>query len=56
MSQLHEPPVVLGGHVHTYRGHIPTSEIYIPLPGEYVPTYRVSHGTSHVMTYGPCYP
>ena len=48
VSQLHAPPVVLGGHVHTSRGHIHTS-------GAYVPTYGVSHGTSHTMIYGPYY-
>ena len=48
MFQLHVPPVVLGGHAHTSRGHIPTS-------GTYVPTYGMSHGTSHAMIYGPYY-
>ena len=48
VSQVHVPPVVLGGDGHTSRCHIPTF-------GVYVPTYGVSHGTSHVMTYGPYY-
>ena len=55
MSQLHAPPVVSGGHVHTSRGHIPTFGMYIPTSGTYVPTYEVSHGTSHVMNYGTYY-
>ena len=55
MSQLHVLSVVLGGHAHTSRRHIPTSRMYIPTYGAYVPTYRVSHGTSHAMTYGPYY-
>ena len=29
--------------------------MYIPTFGAYIPTYRVSHGTSHAMTYGPYY-
>ena len=53
VSQLHALPIVLGGQVHTSRGHIPTFRMYIPMSGVYVPTYRVSHGTSNVMTYGP---
>ena len=62
MSQLHAPPVVSGGHVHTSRGHIttfgayvPTSKMYIPTFGAYITTYEVSHGTSHAMTCGPYY-
>ena len=43
VSQLHVPPVVLGGHAHTSRGHIPTSGMYIPTSGMCVPTYGVSH-------------
>ena len=31
------------------------SRAYVPTSGAYVPTYEVSHGTSHVMTYGPYY-
>ena len=46
VSQVYALPVVLGGHVHTSRGHIPTSGVYIT-------TYGVSHGTSHAMNYGP---
>ena len=45
VSQLHAPPVVLGGHAHTSRGHIPTFGMYIPTSEAYVLTYRVSHGT-----------
>ena len=48
MYQVHPPPVVSGGHGHTSRGHIPTF-------GMYIPTYGVSHGTSHAMIYGPYY-
>ena len=48
VSQLHVLPVVSGGHANTSRGHIPTSETYVP-------TYGVSHGTLHAMTYGPYY-
>ena len=55
VSQVHAPPVVLGGHVHTSRGYVSTSGAYIPTSGAYIPTYGVSHGTSHVMTYGPYY-
>ena len=55
VSQLHVPPVVLGGHVHTSRGHVTTSGAYIPTSRMYIPTYEVSHGTSHAMNYGPYY-
>ena len=55
VSQVHAPLVVLGGHGHTSRGHIPTTGTYIPTSRAYVPTYGVSHGTSHAMTYGPYY-
>ena len=62
VSQVQVPPIVSGGCVHTYRGHvttsrayIPTSGMYIPTSGAYIPTYEVSHGTSHAMTYGPYY-
>ena len=55
VSQLHVLPVVSGGHAHTSIGHIPTSRMYIPTSRMYVPTYRVSHGISHTMTYGPYY-
>ena len=62
VSQVQVPPVVLGGRVHTSRGHITTSKVYIPTSGmyistsrAYIPTYGVSHGTSHAMTYGPYY-
>ena len=48
VSQLHVLPVISGGHAHASRGHIPTFGVYIP-------TYGVSHGTSHVMTYGLYY-
>ena len=55
VSQLHAPPIVSGGHVHTSRGHVPTFRMYIPTSGAYVPTYEVPHGTSHAMNYGPYY-
>ena len=55
VSQLHVPPVVSGGHAHISRGHIPTFRMYILTSKAYVPTYRVSHGTSHAMNYGPYY-
>ena len=62
VSQVYILPVALGGYVHTSRGHvttfeayIPTSSMYIPTSGAYLPTYRVSHGASHAMTYGPYY-
>ena len=55
VSQLHVPPIVLGIHAHTSRGHILTSGMYIPTSGAYDFTYRVSHGTSHAMTYGLYY-
>ena len=62
VSQVHAPPVVSRGHVHTYRGHVTTSRAYIstsrmciPTSGAYIPTYGVSHRTYHVMTYGPYY-
>ena len=55
VSQLHAPPIFSGGNAHTYRGHIPTFRMDILTSGAYVPTYGVSHGTSHTMTYGPYY-
>ena len=62
VSQVQVPPVVLGGRVHTSRGHvtafgayIPTSRMYIPTSIAYIPTYGVSHETSHAMNYGPYY-
>ena len=53
VSQVHIPPSALGGYVHASRGHLSTSGAYIPTSGAYIPTYGVSHGASHVMTYGP---
>ena len=29
--------------------------MYIPTSGANIPTYKVSHGTSHAMIYGPYY-
>ena len=55
VSQVHIPPAALGGYVHASRGHLATSGAYIPTSIAYLPTYEVSHGASHVMTYGPYY-
>ena len=46
VSQSRAPPVVSGGHIPASGGHVITFRMYIP-------TYGVSHGASHVMTYGP---
>ena len=48
VSQSQVPPVVSGGHIPTSGGHVSTSRAYIP-------TYGVSHATSHAMTDGPYY-
>ena len=53
VSQVHVLPVVSGGH--TSRGHVTTFRVYIPTSGAYIPSYGVSHGTSHVMNCGPYY-
>ena len=62
VSQVYILVVASGGYVHTYRVHvatsgayIPASGVYIPTFGAYLPTYGVSHGASHMMTYGPYY-
>ena len=62
VSQVYIPPVASEGYVHASRGHIttstayiPTSDVYIPTSRAYLPTYKVSHGASHAMTYGPYY-
>ena len=62
VSQFHMPPTTSGGYIHAYSGQLVTSRTYIPTSGMYVPpsraylpTYGVSHGTLHAMTYGPYY-
>ena len=48
VSQIQVPPIVSGGRIPTYGGHIAISRTSIP-------TYGVSHGASYGPYYGPQY-
>ena len=58
VSQVQVPPVVLGGRVHTSRGHVTTSRAYIPTSGMYIPTSGAYIPTSgmYISTFGAYIP